>query len=419
MCRPGPASSLITMFNRGVNVKPRLGRVGLVLVALLAGTTALAGCQSGSGPGAAKSGGSGAGAGSVVAEPAAAQVTIAPSDGTAKVALDDDVTVRVAQGTISTVSVSTSKGRTLKGSLSSDQASWTSLGHLAAASTYTVSVDASSKDGKKTSTSSSFTTLTPKGSVTASIEPSSGLTVGVGMPVIVNLSKPVSTSMRSGVEQALTVSTASDVEGAWRWMTSQQVQWRPKTYWPAHTKVAVTADLAGVQIRSGVWGSTRKRTSNFSIGSAMISTVDVAAHKMTVRKDGKVLRVIPVTTGKADMATRNGIKVIMSRETSHEMDSTSIGIKKGDPGYYDIVAKYAMRLTYSGEFLHAAPWSTGSQGRANVSHGCTGMTTAAAQLLFNQSKLGDVVVYKNSTRKLEWGNGFTAWNMPYSQWKSA
>jgi lipoprotein-anchoring transpeptidase ErfK/SrfK len=197
------------------------------------------------------------------------------------------------------------------------------------------------------------------------------------------------------------------------------VQWRPRVYWPTHSTVTVTADLAGVEIRPGVWGSTRKRTSNFDVGSAMISTVDVAAHRLTVRRDGKVLRVIPVTTGKAGMATRNGIKVIMSREISHRMDSTTIGIKKGEPGYYNIVAKYSMRLTYSGEFLHAAPWSAGSQGRANVSHGCTGMSTADAKWLFSRSKLGDVVVYKNSTRKLEWGNGYTAWNMPYSIWKSA
>lgn len=151
----------------------------------------------------------------------------------------------------------------------------------------------------------------------------------------------------------------------------------------------------------------------------MISTVDVTQHTLTVRKNGTVLKVIPVTTGKASMATRNGIKVIMSRESAHEMNSASIGIKKGTPGYYDIIARYAMRLTNSGEFLHAAPWSAGAQGHANVSHGCTGMSLADAKWLFNQSKVGDVVVFKHSTRKLEWGNGYTAWNMSYSQWQGA
>lgn len=402
--------------NRDLNgeLAPRRRPIGLVLVALLAALTtltALAGCRSSS-----DGGGSGSSGKQVVAVPAA-EVLIAPSDGTTRVALGQVVRVKVSQGTISAVSVAAA-GATLEGTLAADQLSWTSTGKLAAGTKYTVSVEAAAKDGKKRSLSASFTTLTPKGTVTASILPSSGLTVGVGMPVVVSFSRSVATKQRAGVEAALNVSTSSNVEGAWRWISSEQVQWRPKVYWPAHSTVSVTADLTGVEIRPGVWGSTHKRTSNFEIGSAMISTVDVAAHKMTVLRDGKVLRVIPVTTGKADMATRNGIKVIMSRETSHEMDSTSIGIKKGDPGYYDIVVKYAMRLTYSGEFLHAAPWSTGAQGRANVSHGCTGMTTAAAKWLFNQSKLGDVVVYKNSTRKLEWGNGYTAWNMSYSSWKA-
>ena len=55
------------------------------------------------------------------------------------------------------------------------------------------------------------------------------------------------------------------------------------------------------------------------------------------------------------------------------MDSASIGIPKGSPGYYRITAQWAMRLTWSGEFLHSAPWSVGSQGSANVSHGCTNL----------------------------------------------
>jgi len=397
--------------NRSVNDSRRLGPLGLFLAALIAGTTALTGCQSGS---SASAGGSAKNA----APAAQAVVAVTPADGAAKVGLGKVVTVQAKQGTLSTVSVTTSQGAVLKGSISADQRTWTSTGKLAPGRTYKVVVEATRTGGKKFSSSSSFTTLMPKGSVTASFLPSTGMTVGVGMPIVATLSRSVSTKNRAAVEKALTVTTSGNVEGAWHWMSSQQAQWRPKVYWPANTKVSVSADLAGVPIQPGVWGSQQKRSSNFSIGSAMVSTVDVKAHKMTVRRNGKVLRVIPVTTGKASMATRNGIKVIMSRETSHEMNSTSIGIKKGDPGYYDLVVKYAMRLTNSGEFVHAAPWSTGAQGRANVSHGCTGMTTAEAKWLFSQSKLGDVFIYKNSTRKLEWDNGYTAWNMPFSEWAS-
>jgi lipoprotein-anchoring transpeptidase ErfK/SrfK len=405
--------------NRGVNGGRRAGRLSVVVGAVLACMLALAGCQSKADSATSAGAGTGQGAAKPVADIVpAADVTITPADAAAKVRLDKAITVTVAQGTLSTVTVTSNSGKVLKGSLSDDQLTWTSNDKLAPGTTYKVSVDAAAKDGKTAITSSSFKTLTPKSTATASIQPGDGWTVGVGMPVIVNFSTSVSTKNRATVEKAMTVSTASDVEGAWHWMSSQQAQWRPKVYWPANTKVTVTADLAGVEVASGVWGATKKRTSDFTVGSAMISTVDVAKHTLTVRKNGKVLRVIPVTTGKADMATRNGIKIIMSRETSHEMDSASIGIDKGEPGYYDIVAKYAMRLTNSGEFFHAAPWSTGAQGRANVSHGCTGMSTADASWFFSHSKVGDVAVFKNSNRKLEWGNGYTAWNEPFSTWSS-
>ena len=57
-----------------------------------------------------------------------------------------------------------------------------------------------------------------------------------------------------------------------------------------------------------------------------------------------------------------------------------------------------MRVTYSGEFIHAAPWSVGSQGCANVSHGCTGMSTDNADWLYHMSVRGDVVEYVGTDR---------------------
>jgi len=80
--------------------------------------------------------------------------------------------------------------------------------------------------------------------------------------------------------------------------------------------------------------------------------------------------------------------------------------------------KYALRETWSGEFLHAAPWSVGSQGRANVSHGCIGMSTGNAQWLFNQVKVGDPVVVSGTNRGLERGNGWTDWNISFEEFKS-
>ena len=82
---------------------------------------------------------------------------------------------------------------------------------------------------------------------------------------------------------------------------------------------------------------------------------------MTVTQNGKVLRTLKVSTGRpgSKTETRSGIKVILSRESEHIMDSTTVGIPKGQPGYYRLKTEWAMRLTWSGEFLHSAPWSVG------------------------------------------------------------
>ena len=394
----------------------RVGRVA-VAVALTGLVAGLTGCQAEKSAGRPGSGSSPAAAPASATPAPAPVVSVTPDDDSRKVRLDKPVTVTVSKGTLNSVAVTGKSGKKLSGSLSVDKLTWKSTAALAPGTTYTVAVTAAAADGRATTSSSSFKTLTPTDTGSAWFAPGDGWTVGVGMPVIVNFTEPVATKNRAKVEKALDVQASKNVTGAWRWFTTEQVQWRPKTYWPANTKVKVTADLAGVEFSPGVWGK-KKSTSKFTVGAAVISTVDVDAHTLTMRRNGKVVRTIPVTTGKASMATRNGIKVIMSRETSHRMRSESIGIGKDDPDYYDITARYAMRLTYSGEFLHAAPWSTGSQGRANVSHGCTGMSTSDAKWLFDRSKVGDVVVYKNSPRTLEWGNGYTAWNESWSDWKA-
>lgn len=350
-------------------------------------------------------------------EPVEPVVSVSPADATSKVRLDQAVVVKADSGTLSDVTVAYAGG-TLRGSVDASGNAWRSAGPLRAGTRYTVKVRSLDAAGQTYEKTSSFTTLTPAKTITASVTPKAGWTVGVGMPVIVDFSRPVTD--RKAAVAALTVTTApAQLTGAWRWISSKQVQWRPQSYWPAGTKVTVTTALSGRELAKGVWGKSDRSTA-FSIGSAMISTVDTKKHRMTVRKDGKVIKVIPVSTGKKDprFETRNGVKVIMLRESTRRMDASTTGIKADDPEYYNLVVKWAMRLTWSGEFLHAAPWSVGSQGRANVSHGCTGMSTANAKWLFDHSKVGDVVVYTGSSRKMEWGNGYTAWNLSFKDWAS-
>lgn len=382
---------------------------------LLVGAMALTGCSSDSGGSSTKAGPAGRTAAAVVPP----KVTVTPADGTTKVRPDKPIRVAVADGTLSAVDVTTAAGATVPGKISADQRSWTSTKTLAPSAKYQVAVTSAAADGTSAKSSSSFRTLSPKSTASVSIQPRDDWKVGVGMPVIIDFSRSVKVKNRDAAEQAVKVRTNAALEGSWRWFSSTQMQWRPKVYWPANTKVTVTTRLGSVELAPGVWGSANNRTEHFTVGNSMISTVDVKKHTMTVRKNGKVLRVIPVTTGKPGYASRNGVKVIMSRETSRQMDAATTGTDPADSEYYNLNVKYAMRLTYSGEFLHQAEWSVASQGVANVSHGCTGMSPTNAKWLFDRSKVGDVVIYKGSKRSLEWGNGYTAWDMSYSQWKSA
>jgi hypothetical protein len=148
----------------------------------------------------------------------------------------------------------------------------------------------------------------------------------------------------------------------------------------------------------------------------MVTKVDALTYKAEVYKDGELIRSLPITTGKAGFETRSGIKVILSKERSRIMDAASGGTPRGDADYYRVLAEYAMRITPSGEFLHAAPWSVGYQGRANVSHGCVGMSTGNAQWLYEQTIVGDVVEVTGTPRTQDLGNGITIWNESWQEW---
>ena len=78
----------------------------------------------------------------------------------------------------------------------------------------------------------------------------------------------------------------------------------------------------------------------------------------------------------------------------------------------------ATLLTRSGEFIHAAPWSVGSQGSANVSHGCTGMSTDQAAWLYAMTRRGDVVEYTGTDRPMTLDNGFGDWNATWRDYRA-
>jgi lipoprotein-anchoring transpeptidase ErfK/SrfK len=289
-----------------------------------------------------------------------------------------------------------------------------SLPALTPGATYRLTAVAS--DGAKTVTfKRSFRTAAPAKTLTATFSPTGLGTVGVGIPISVSFSQPVVD--KAAVERALLVkSSAGTVVGAWHWFADDTATYRPKTYWPANSRVTVQAALAGVDAGDEVWGTADSAPVTFDIGNSVINHVDLASDELTVVVNGKVARTIPVTGGQAGMHTRTGVSIISQKYQNIQMDSESVGYAKGSANYYNLMVHWAMRITDSGEFLHAAPWSVYAQGSENVSHGCVGMSTENAEWLYAMTNIGDVAQVTGTDRPLEQGNGWTDFNMSWAQW---
>lgn len=323
------------------------------------------------------------------------------------------IVVTVKRGTLTDVVVRDERGRKVPGGFSDRKQRWASdAAPLPFNTRYTVEARAVDAEGLSTRSRSTLRTVKPQRMAYTGISPSG--TVGVGMPIIVTFDQPV--ARKAVAERRLKVTTAPQQVGGWYWVNDQMVRWRPKEYWRPGTDVTVRTQLAGVELGQGVWGDDND-VARFSVGDAMISTVDIGNHTMTVTRNGEVIRKMPITTGKDGWDTRIGTKVIISKQREVVMDAATLDVDENDPEYYRLDVEYAMRLTWSGEYVHAAPWSVRSQGEDNVSHGCTGMSTQNASWFYSMTLPGDVVNYVNGTRTMEAWNGYTDWNMSWQEWK--
>ena len=346
------------------------------------------------------------------------EFTTTPRDDAKDVAVDTRVTATVADGTLTKASLSyrSKKGNTVPvdGTLSSG--TWTAGDLLEPGVTYTLKLQATTPDGETAKQTRTFRTadLTLDEQIYVAVSPRDGGTVGVGMPVVARFDLPVVD--KASFEKNMHVTTVPAQLGSWYWLSSKEAHWRPKAYWKAGTKVHVAADLNGVSAGGGRYGQM-SRTSDFTIGRSLIAKVNLKTDQMDVFINGKLSKRIPVTGGRPGFVTRSGVKVIMDKQTNITMRAETIGLKKGDTGYYeDTPVKYAMRVTNSGEFLHSAPWSVADQGVRNVSHGCTGMSDANGKWMYDHTIIGDVVQTTGTDRPMTMGNGYADWNLSWSAW---
>jgi lipoprotein-anchoring transpeptidase ErfK/SrfK len=228
------------------------------------------------------------------------------------------------------------------------------------------------------------------------------------MPIILYFSHPITN--RAAVERALEIRTSRRVVGSWYWdvpcnMAPVCLYFRPRHYWPAHTRVSFTAHLNGVEGAPGVYGD-HTLTQQFTIGSSLLTSVSTSGHYMNVYRDGKLFAHWPISSGRPGDDTPNGTYLTIEKGNPVDM----VG-----PGY-NIQVPFSVRFTWSGDYLHDAYWSVGEQGFTNVSHGCVNMSPADAETYYNLAVPGDPVKVTGSPRAGEWDNGWTMWFLSWKQW---
>ncbi|MEF9882747.1 L,D-transpeptidase family protein [Streptomyces sp. P9-A4] len=380
----------------------RTSRPALAAVALSVSLTACS-AQAASGP--SKT----AGAPSSAAAPAKVRV-VDPAAGR-------PVTVTASGGTLAEVKVVDADGGALAGRTSTGGASWISDRKAAPGTTYTVRVTSRAGDGKESTTTSSFSTPEAEKVNKLTLAPGKNTTVGVGHPLSIVFDLPV--TKKADVEKQLKVTTSNATEGSWGWVKDysgrDRADWRPKEYWKPGTKVTLEADLNGTDSGGG-WFVRDYRT-GFTIGASQIVKVDLDRQKLTLVKDGRAIRTIPVSGGTpgGDKRSWRGTAVLMAKEGTINMNSETVGL--GDA--YDKDVDYSMRLTWSGMYAHAAPWNAAYFGRANKSSGCIGMSDENAASFYASVKVGDPfeITGKDTKGTVAEGNGYGAWNLSWEQWK--
>ncbi|HEU5156844.1 MAG TPA: Ig-like domain-containing protein [Streptosporangiaceae bacterium] len=356
------------------------------------------------------------------AEPSAPQVTITPKDGTGRAKPEKGITIKVANGTLATVNVA-AKGKRVPGEMSADKTSWRSRWTLTPGTSYTVSASAGNPAGKTTTATSTFKTLKAANVLSIlSVTPGNGAKVGIGMPITITFNRPVGD--RKAVEKSLQVRSRHANAGAWYWVNDSTVIFRTKKYWKANQPIAFTAHLAGVKSAKDTYG-VADVARRFRIGDAHLITVNTKTHRLTVKRNGKVIKNVGISAGRGGFVrggvdvykTTSGVHLTMSKSRVERMTSSWMGVTdKKDPRFYDEKIPYAVRISNSGEYIHSMASTVWAQGRRNVSHGCINSPPSFAQWFFEWSYIGDVVVVTGSGRGLDAFNGWSYWQLPWRQW---
>jgi len=340
---------------------------------------------------------------------AASELKITPANGSHGVNPAAGITVSATQGKVTNVTVS-SPGGPVAGTLRDGSRVWHSTWTLGASQTYTVTAAGTDGSGQRITTTSTFRTLSPSQTFQTEIYEGSDQTYGVGMPIMLVFSQPVTN--RAAVERSLQLTTSKPVIGSWYWDDSEHLDFRPRDYWPANTTVSFDGHLNGVEGAPGVYGAA-DLTQTFNIGNSIIAVASTTTHRTQIYINGKLTYNWPISTGRPSLPTPDGTYVSVEKSNPVRMIG---GGPPGSAGYYNELVNWAVRFTFSGDYYHSAPWSVVDQGTTNVSHGCVNLPPEDAITYYNLSIPGDPITVTASTAAGKWDDGWTEWFLPWSQY---
>jgi lipoprotein-anchoring transpeptidase ErfK/SrfK len=361
-----------------------------------------------------------AGAPAVAAPPT---ISVFPANASSGVGLDAPIVVTAGTGHLDTVSATeVGSSAALAGVMSPDGQSWRMTQPLDPGAHYTVVATATSTAGSTSTSTDTFSTLTASSRLLTGMTPLNGETVGIGETIDLRFNTPIPAAERAAILERIQVTSTPAVQGGWRWLSSQIVHFRTATYWPAGAKVTVTANLKGFDAGNGIWGLA-DWTSSFNVGASHISIINNKTHEMQVFNSGKLMATWPVSLGKGGYSTIQGTLIVLYKTPVVVMKScptfhTPAACIPGGSEYYDDPVYDDTAISTSGYFIHAAPWSVGSQGRADVSHGCVNLSTARAVTYYNFSIPGDVVQIENTGYNAGYSDGEGDWQIPFAQFSN-
>jgi lipoprotein-anchoring transpeptidase ErfK/SrfK len=330
-----------------------------------------------------------------------AQISITPASGSRDTRTNRGIIVSVAHGKLRSVTA-TVGGAPVAGTLLPGRTIWRTRWPLHTSAHYTVTATAVGAGGKTVTATSSFRTAAAQGTETASTLLGYHLTYGVGMPIMINFSSPV--THKAAVERAIQITSSKPVYGAWMWDGDQSLSFRPQTYWPQHTRVSFTAHFKGLEFARGVYG-TANLSQSFKIGNSLIAVVSTRTHYMRVFYKNKLLGRWAVSTGMPGDDTANGTYLTIEKANPTRM--------KGNG--YNVLVPLAVRFTWSGNYIHWAAWSVAQQGIVNVSHGCVNISPAHAAIYYPLARPGDPVTVTGSPAAGIWDDGYTQWFLTWNQ----